>query len=65
MEADLMSNETNDVIWGVEEIAKAIRRTERATYHLLATGELPAKKIGGRWVASRRKLTTHLLGEVA
>ena len=52
-----------DVIWGAEEIAKAIGQTQRATYHLLANELLPAKRIGGRWVASRRKLLAALTGD--
>ncbi|MGP4666377.1 DNA-binding protein [Agrobacterium pusense] len=45
-----------DLLWEVEEIAKLIGRTERQTFHMLKKGELPAKKVGGRWVASRQKL---------
>jgi hypothetical protein len=45
-----------DLIWGAEEIAKVIARTPRVTFHLLTTGALPAKKVGGRWVAERSKL---------
>jgi hypothetical protein len=52
----------SDIIWGVKSIADEIRRPERATYHLLETGQLPANKIGGRWVASRRKLMARLVG---
>jgi len=53
----------SDVIWGAEAIAKAMGQTERATYHLLASGLVPAKRIGGRWVASRRKLLAALTGD--
>ena len=52
-----------DLVWGVEEIASAIGREERATYHLLSRGELPARKVGGRWVASKRKLHAFLIGD--
>ena len=45
-----------DLIWEVAEIAKLIGRTERQIFHLLATGQLPAKKVGGRWVAKRGQL---------
>ncbi|MBX4873259.1 DNA-binding protein [Rhizobium bangladeshense] len=45
-----------DLIWGGEEIAKVIGRTPRITFSLLEKGELPAKKVGGRWVAERSKL---------
>ncbi|THK34663.1 DNA-binding protein [Ensifer sp. MPMI2T] len=45
-----------DLIWEVAEIAKLIGRTERQTFHLLSTGQLPAKKVGNRWVAERGTL---------
>ncbi|ANL55091.1 hypothetical protein AMC82_CH03933 [Rhizobium phaseoli] len=45
-----------DLVWGGEEIAKVIGRTPRITFHLLEKGELPAKKVGGRWVAERGTL---------
>lgn len=51
-----LSSDQLDLIWGGEEIAKAIGRTRRITFHLLEKGELPAKKVGGRWVAERGKL---------
>jgi hypothetical protein len=60
-----MTDIPNDVVWEVAEIAKIIGRTERQTFHLLAIGELPAKKIGGRWVASKKKLMDALIGEDA
>jgi hypothetical protein len=38
------------IVWGVPAIAKAINRTERATYHMVERGTLPgARKVGGRW----------------
>lgn len=51
--------ETNtdfQLVWGGEEIAKVIGRTPRITFLLLEKGELPAKKVGGRWVAERSEL---------
>jgi hypothetical protein len=45
-----------DLLWGVKGIAAEIDRTERQTYHMLVTGQLPAQLIGGRWVASRSGL---------
>lgn len=45
-----------DIIWGVDSIAKLIGRTERQTFHLLSTGQLPAKKVGNRWVVERGAL---------
>jgi hypothetical protein len=52
-----------DLLWGAEAIAAYIKRTPRATWHLLATKQLPATKVGQTWVASRSKLRARLLGE--
>lgn len=46
----------DDLVWGASAIAKLIGRTDRQTFHLLSSGELPAKRVGGRWVASKTKL---------
>ncbi|PDT80045.1 hypothetical protein [Sinorhizobium sp. BJ1] len=48
--------ESLDLIWEVTEIARLIGRTERQTFHMLQSGQLPAKKVGGRWVAERGTL---------
>jgi hypothetical protein len=56
--------EDDEVIWGAASIAREINRTPRQTYNLLENGELPAKRIGGRWVATRRNLR-RLFSEVA
>ena len=41
---------SDELVWGVREIAARINRDERAAAHLLRNGELPgAKKIGGQW----------------
>lgn len=45
-----------DLVWGAKAIGAVINRTERETFGLLESGELPAKKIRRRWVASRGKL---------
>ncbi|MBY3472070.1 helix-turn-helix domain-containing protein [Rhizobium laguerreae] len=54
-----------DLIWGAEAIAKLIGRSQRATFHMLDSGELPAKKVGGRWVAERSVLIRFFNGEAA
>ncbi len=54
-----------DLLWEVEEIAKVIGRTPRQTFHMLSKGELPAKKVGGRWVAERGKLIAFFLETAA
>ena len=57
---DLASNATpplgDDLIWGVAGIAKEINRNQRQTFHMLENGKLPARKVGGRWCASRAGL---------
>jgi hypothetical protein len=45
-----------DLLWGAEAIAKFVGRTRRQTFGMLEARELPAKKVGGRWVASRKVL---------
>ncbi|NTF80876.1 DNA-binding protein [Rhizobium rhizogenes] len=54
-----------DLLWEVAEIAKLIGRTERQTFHLLSSGQLPAKKVGGRWVAERSKLIAFFVDDAA
>lgn len=54
-----------DLIWEVEEIAKIIGRTKRQTFHLLSSGQLPARKVGGRWVAERGKLIAFFMETAA
>lgn len=49
-------NEKIDLLWGGEEIAKCIGRTRRATFDMLDKGQLPARKVNGRWVIERKKL---------
>jgi hypothetical protein len=51
-----------DLIWGCEGIAKAIGKSARATFHILEQNQIPAKKVGRQWVASRRKLREHFEG---
>jgi hypothetical protein len=45
-----------DLLWGCRAIADFIGRRERQVFHLLETGQLPARKVGATWVAQRRKL---------
>lgn len=51
-------HEPLDLVWGAVAIAKVIGQTTRATYHMLDAGELPARQVGRRWVASRKELVT-------
>lgn len=51
--------ESLDLAWGAREIARLIGKTPRATFHLLENGQIPAKKIGHQWVASKSALREH------
>lgn len=42
---------TETPVWGVKAIGGVIGLSERATYHLVAEGRLPVKKVGGRLCA--------------
>lgn len=63
--APSLAPSTEDIVWEVANIAKIIGRSERQTFYLLQSGQLPARKVGGRWVASRRNLLEAVLGDVA
>lgn len=60
-----------DLVWGAEAIAKIIGRSQRATFHMLESGELPAKKVGGRggrggrWVVERSRLIAFFMEDAA
>jgi len=54
-----------DLVWGIEAIAAYIGRTPRQAYEALSKGEMPARQVNRRWVASKRKLREHFEGEAA
>lgn len=54
-----------DLVWGGAEIAKVIGRSPRATFGMLEKGEIPARKVSGRWVIERGKLVAFFTGEAA
>jgi hypothetical protein len=59
-----MSQADSDTpVWGAAEIGAVIGKPERAVFHLLENGLLPARKVGGRWVASRKKLLAVVMGD--
>ena len=62
-----MSTESidDDLLWSASAIAKAINRPVRIVFYLLESGQLSARKVGARWVASRRKLLAFLSGDDA
>jgi Helix-turn-helix domain len=52
------STEALDLIWGVGvgAIAAELNLSKRSTYYLLESKDIPARKHGGKWVASRPAL---------
>ena len=54
-----------DLVWGGAAIGEAIGRNQRQAYWLLENGNIPARKVGETWVASRVVLRRHILGEAA
>ena len=60
-----VTDDNHDLIWGAAKIAAFLNLTAAQTYYLLEHGMLPAKKVGGRWCASKRALLRALVGEVA
>jgi excisionase family DNA binding protein len=45
-----------ELLWGCGPIADYTKLKRRQVYHLLETGRLPAKKVGSKWVTTRKAL---------
>jgi hypothetical protein len=57
-----------DLLRGVKAISRFISEDQRATYHKLSRGYVPAGKEGSEWVASKHVLREHyarLTGAIA
>ena len=61
----MVQDDEDALVWGAEQIGEVIGKPARAAFYLLERGFLPAKKVGGRWVASRQKLLEAVIGETA
>ena len=55
----------DDLIWGVDGIARELKIAPRAAAHLVVEGFIPSGKIGGKVVASRRRLRTFFENAIA
>lgn len=53
------------IVWGAEDIAKAIGVNRRRAFYLLENGDLPARKVGGRWCVTRDQLQRFFEGATA
>lgn len=47
-------------VYTVKEVSRYLRLSLGGTYALIRTGEIPAKKLGGRWVIPKRRFSTWL-----
>ena len=50
----------SDWIWGAKAIGAEVGLKERQAFYLLAAGQLPARQVGSKYVASRETLRTLL-----
>jgi hypothetical protein len=58
---DQVDDPNSGFCWGAEAIGAVIGRNPRQTHRLLTRGQIKsAKKVGGRWVASRAVLLREL-----
>ena len=58
-EREISADDGDVIIWGAKNIASVINTTTKRAFNLLERGELPAKKVGGRWCTTRRHLQKH------
>lgn len=65
MTIDTQNNSGLDLVWEAGPIGKVLGLTARQTNYMLATGQLPAKKIGGRWCAERNQLTKFFMDQLS
>ena len=65
IEDDLDTDLGDDLVWHVAGIAREINRPTRVVSHMLENGQLPAGKIGNRWVSSKRRLRKRLAEVIA
>ena len=47
-------------VYTVKEVSQYLRISLGGTYALIRSGEIPAKKLGGRWVIPKRRFATWL-----
>jgi hypothetical protein len=55
-----LDTENLDLVWGARAIAQVINlKSPKQAFRLLEAGQIPARKVGRSWVASRSKLRAH------
>jgi hypothetical protein len=62
----------NELLEGAGQIAKFMygrddQRTRRRVFYLLETGEIPGRKMGGKWISKKTAIRerTHVSGRAA
>ena len=50
----------NDTLVGIALIAAFIKKSERQTYYLAETGQLPMFKLGGKWHLRKSRYLKHI-----
>lgn len=50
---------SDDLLSGVPEIAAHIKKTPRATYHLISKGQIPVFRLGNKIHGLKSELTAH------
>ncbi len=65
MNANQASAEKFELIWGIGDIATAIGQSFNATAYMLKMGQIPARKVGDRWVIERGELVAFFKGKAA
>lgn len=53
------------LIWGARAIGEFIGVDKAKAFYLLQKGRIPARKVGGEWVAEEGKLTAFFIGDAA
>jgi hypothetical protein len=59
----MIDHDDDQPLWGAAAIGKPLGLDERQARHLLEKGVLPAQKIGGKWVSTRRRLRERVVGQ--
>jgi hypothetical protein len=55
-----------DIVWGARAIGEVLGLNARDTHHFLAWGRIkPARKVGGKWCASKRELAYWIISQEA
>jgi len=65
MTSNQSHSENLELIWGIGGIAAAIGQSFAATAYMLHQGQIPARKVGERWVAERGELVAFFKGKAA